>query len=277
MSDFGFRFGGVARLYGAAALEQLRAAHVLVIGLGGVGSWAVESLARTGLGALTLVDLDEVCVSNINRQLPALDTTVGRAKAEVLAERVRAINPECRVRVVLDFFTPDSADLLLKPDAEMPPYAGVLDAIDSLANKCRLIAECQARGLTMVSCGAAGGRRDATRITVDDLARVTHDRLLATARKELRQKYGFPREGPLGVDCVFSPETPVVPQDDGTVCAATAPGAPGEDRRLNCDRGLGSSVFVTGTFGFVAAGHLVQRILDPKSGRGSAAKPSPWG
>jgi len=262
VSDFDFRFGGVARLYGAAALETLRRSHLLVVGLGGVGSWSAESLARSGVGALTLVDLDDICVSNVNRQLPALDTTLGRAKAEVLAERIRSINPECRVSVILDFFTEATAHRLLSPAADSPPFSGVLDAIDNVVNKSCLIARCRERDLRVVSCGAAGGRRDATRVAVDDLSRVTHDRLLGSVRKRLRQEYGFPREGKsLGVDCVFSSETPVFPQADGSVCEVPATTESGEAPRLNCDRGLGSSVFVTGTFGFVAAGQLVRRLI----------------
>lgn len=275
VSDFLFRFGGVSRLYGAAALECLRRTHILVIGLGGVGSWSVESLARCGVGGLTLVDLDEICVSNVNRQLPALDGTVGRAKAEVLAERVRAINPECRVTPILDFFTESNANRLLTPPAGGAPYSGVLDAIDDVANKCRLIAGCRERGIPVMSCGGAGGRRDATRVRVEDLSRVTHDRLLGSVRKRLRQEYGFSRAGaPLGVDCVFSPEPPVFPQADGSVCVSAESAAPGESRRLNCDRGLGSSVFVTGTFGFIAAGHLVQRLLSTAGAVGFAVSPA---
>lgn len=259
MSDFDFRFGGIARLYGRAALETLRQSHVLVVGLGGVGSWGVEGLARSGIGALTLVDLDEVCVSNVNRQLPALDTTVGRSKAEVLAERIRSINPDCQVTRIIDFFTAMNAHRLLTPTDGSAPFAGVLDAIDNVENKSCLIARCRERDLRVVSCGAAGGRRDATRVLVDDLSRVTHDRLLASVRKRLRQEHGFPREGqPLGIDCVFSSEAPVFPQADGSVCEQAEPPEPGGSGRLNCDRGLGSSVFVTGTFGFVAAGQIVK-------------------
>lgn len=264
MSDFAFRFGGVARLYGTAALETLRQSHVLIVGLGGVGSWAVEALARSGIGALTLVDLDEICVSNVNRQLPALDTTLGRSKAEVLAERIRSINPDCRVTAVLDFFTESNAHRMLTPASDGAPFSGVLDAIDNVVNKSCLIARCRERELRVVSCGAAGGRRDATRVTMDDLTRVTHDRLLASVRKRLRQEHNFPREGsPLGVDCVFSTETPVFPQVDGSVCVEPESSTPGESRRLNCNRGLGSSVMVTGTFGFVAAGQIVRIALEP--------------
>ena len=272
MSDHSFRFGGIARLYGKTGLERLGAAHVLVVGLGGVGSWTVEALARSGVGALTLVDLDEVCVSNVNRQLPALDSTLGRAKAEVLAERVRGIHPGCRVVPLLEFFTEESAGRLLhSPVPGMEPGAAgktlpdfVVDAIDSVQNKCRLIALCREKGIPIVSCGGAGGRRDATQVRVVDLSRATNDRLLSDVRKRLRQAHGFPRgEKKFGVDCVWSSEPPVFPQEDGSVCAAAEVVAgPGESRRLNCDRGYGSATFVTGTFGFVAAGVVVRRIAE---------------
>jgi tRNA A37 threonylcarbamoyladenosine dehydratase len=259
-SDYEFRFGGLARLYGKAGLARLRAAHVLVVGVGGVGSWTVEALARSGVGALTLVDLDEVCVSNVNRQLPALDGTVGRAKVEVLAERVRAINPGCRVDARMEFFTEESAERLLTP-----PYDHVVDAIDSVMNKCRLIALCRGKGLPIVVCGGAGGRRDATQVRVVDLARATYDRLLSETRKRLRQAHGFPRgEKKFGVDCVCSEELPVFPHRDGTVCAVAEAPVAGEaaGHRLNCDWGFGSATFVTGTFGFAAAGVAVRRIAE---------------
>ncbi len=263
-SDYDFRFGGIARLYGAHGLARLRAAHVLVVGIGGVGSWTAEALARTGVGTITLVDLDEVCVSNANRQVPALDGQFGRAKVDVMAERIRAIAPECRVNAVAEFFTADSASRLLGlPDAGDPsarPNA-VIDAIDNVANKVLLVARCHGAGIPMVSCGGAGGRRDPTRVRVEDLARVTHDRLLGEVRKRLRREHGFPRDGKkFGVECVCSAETPVFPQRDGTVCAERPPAEPGAGLRLNCDWGFGSASFVTGAFGFAAAARAVARI-----------------
>ncbi len=250
MSDA--RFGGIARLVSQAGLARLRAAHVCVVGLGGVGSWTVEALARSGVGALTLIDLDEVCVTNVNRQLHALEGTVGRAKVAVMAERVRLINPECRVTAVPEFFTEHSAQRLLAPD-----FTYVVDAIDALGNKCRLLALCRARGLPAITCGAAGGRLDATAVRVADLADATHDRLLAEVRKRLRQEHGFPPPGQkLAVAAVFSPEAPVLPEPPA--CAAAGPGS--VPPRLNCEWGYGAATFVTGTFGFAAAGWVVRRI-----------------
>lgn len=264
--DYQTRFAGIARLYGQAGLERLRQAHVAVIGLGGVGSWTVEALARSGIGRLTLVDLDEVCLSNVNRQLPALVGTVGRFKAQVLAERITSIHPEAIVHPHVEFFTESSADRLLASRPEV-----VIDAIDAVANKCRLLAACRERGIPVFCCGGAGGRRDPSRLRIADLSEASHDRLLAEVRRRLRREHGFPASGkPMDVPCAFSTEPMVIPRRDGTVCAAgeasaepgTQDGAqPGDvheaPRRLNCEWGYGSASFVTGAFGFAAASWAV--------------------
>ena len=252
MSDFEFRFGGIARLFGVEALARLRAAHVCVVGVGGVGSWAVEALARSGVGRLTLVDLDDVCVSNVNRQLHALDAEVGRPKVEVMAERIRGINPGCEVRAALEFFTETSAASLFSTR-----YQCVVDAIDDITNKCRLIALCRDQQVPIVTCGAAGGRRDPTQVRVADLALTTHDRLLTKTRDVLRKEFGFPIGGKkFGVEAVYSPEPPVYPASDGGVCAKRESGA----MKLNCDSGFGTATFVTGAFGFAAAAQVVRLI-----------------
>ena len=222
----------------------------------GVQTCALPILARSGVGHLTLVDLDEVCVSNVNRQLHALDAEVGRAKVEVMADRVRGINPECDVRALPEFFTESNAASLLDTR-----YEYVVDAIDSLTNKCRLIALCRERQIPIVTCGAAGGRRDPTQVRVADLARTTHDRLLTKTRDVLRKEFGFPSAGkPFGVEAVYSPEPPVFPARDGGLCAQREAGADGTALKLNCDSGFGTATFVTGTFGFVAAARVVQRL-----------------
>ena len=261
-SDYEFRFGGVARLYGAAALLRLRTAHVMIVGIGGVGSWAVEALARTGIGTLTLVDLDEVCVSNVNRQVPALDGQIGRSKVEVMSERVRAIAPDCRVIPAVEFYT-ELSEIRLLPESGPRPNV-VIDALDAVANKVRLIARCHRFGVPTVVCGGAGGRRDPTQVRISDLAQVTHDPLSSEVRKRLRKEYGFPRDNrPFGLDCVWSTEPPVFPQKDGTVCpGAEAAKEPGESRRLNCDWGFGSAAFVTGAFGFAAAARAVRWVIE---------------
>lgn len=253
--DAAQRFGGIERLYGRAALERLAAAHVCVIGLGGVGSWTVEALVRSGVGALTLVDLDDLCVTNVNRQIHALEGTIGRPKAEVLAERVRAIHPACRVAARVEFFADSSADHILGAAR----YDYVVDAIDSLKNKLLAISRCRAAGVPVVTVGGAGGRSDPTLVRVDDLAFSERDPLLRYVRKRLRERHAFSRDvsQPWGVPCVFSLEYPIYPQSDGTVGAEREPEC---EAAINCATGVGTASFVTGTFGFAAAGVVVRAL-----------------
>lgn len=255
MDDYAERFGGVGRLFGAAALARLRTAHVCVVGVGGVGSWTVEGLARSGVGALTLVDLDDVCVTNVNRQLPALDGHIGRPKVTVLAERVRLINPACRVETAAEYFTEASAERLLAPGFDC-----VVDAIDAAGNKALLIASCVQRSLPCVTVGGAGGKRDATRIRAGDLGESSGDELLRQVRRKLRRDHGFATgEGKrYGVRCVFSAEKPIFPWADGT-CRTEA--EPGGNLRLDCASGFGTAVFVTGAFGLAAAGEAVRLLV----------------
>jgi tRNA A37 threonylcarbamoyladenosine dehydratase len=254
-SDYAERFGGVGRLLGADALVRLRAAHVAVVGLGGVGSWTVEGLARSGVGALTLIDLDDVCVTNVNRQLPALDGQIGRSKATVLAERVRLINPACRVETLAEFFTAATVERLLAPR-----YDCVVDAVDLMSHKALVIAESKRRGLGCVTVGAAGGRRDATRLKVGDLGESGCDELLRQVRKKLRRDHGFAKgEGnAYGVRCVWTEEPPVFPWADGT-CRATV--EPGSNLKLDCATGFGTAVWVTGAFGLAAAQEAIGLIV----------------
>jgi tRNA threonylcarbamoyladenosine dehydratase len=255
MSDYPSRFNGVARLYTHAGLERLRRSHVCVVGIGGVGSWAVEALARSGVGALTLVDMDDVCLSNVNRQVPAIEGEIGRSKVEAMARRAALINPEIQIRPVAEYFMESTAASILEG-----PFNWLIDAIDTVSNKVLLIAAAHARGKTIVSTGAAGGRRDPTRIQLADLSEVHNDRLLQVVRKRLRQNHGFARGtgGPLGVCCVFSPEPAVRPGLDSRACAASEDGSP---RHSNCETGYGSAAFVTGGFGFAAAAEIIRRIV----------------
>jgi tRNA A37 threonylcarbamoyladenosine dehydratase len=258
-NDYVRRFGGVGRLFGRAGLERLSRAHVCVVGVGGVGSWTVEALARSGIGAIAMIDLDDVCVTNTNRQLPAVEGQIGRAKVEALAERVAAINPECRVTAIQQFFTATSAARLLEER-----YDFVVDAIDKLSNKCLLIASCRDRGLPVVTVGGAGGKRDGCAVRVADLAKSEQDELLRQVRKKLRRDYGFSRDirEDFGVPCVFSPEKPVYPWADGTACATPEPGS---ELTLDCASGFGTATFTTGAFGLAAAGEVVRRIaLQPE-------------
>ena len=256
-ADLERRFGGTRRVYGPAA-KRFAAAHVCVIGVGGVGSWAVEALARSGIGALTLVDLDHVAESNINRQLHALDSTLGRSKTDVLAERVEDINPVCRVECVEAFVTPENTAELLSRG-----YDHVIDCIDNFRAKAALIAHCRRNRLGLVTIGGAGGQVDPTRIRVSDLARSAQDPLLARVRKLLRQDYGFSRNPRrrFDVPCVWSDEPMVFPSADGGVCLQRPAGT--EVRDLSCAGGIGSAMTVTATFALVAVSHVLKRLGRP--------------
>jgi tRNA A37 threonylcarbamoyladenosine dehydratase len=247
------RFGGIGRLYGAAALARFRSAHVCVIGVGGVGSWIVEALARSAIGELTLIDLDNVAESNINRQIQALSGTLGQAKIGALAERIAQINPFCKVNLIEEFIEPGNLDQMIGAHR----YDYVVDAIDSVKAKAALIAYCRDRQLPMVIIGSAGGKTDPTRIELRDLSKTEQEPLLKMVRKRLRNEYGFPRslKTRFNVDAVFSMEPVSMPE--GEQCEVDGEGITG----LNC-AGFGSSMVVTATFGMVAAGHLLRRLAD---------------
>jgi tRNA A37 threonylcarbamoyladenosine dehydratase len=252
MDDINPRFRGTYQLLGPQHFARVSSASVCVVGLGGVGSWSVEALARSGVGSLTLVDLDEVCVTNINRQIHALTDTVGRSKAQLLAARVKAINPDCQVRVERRFFTHSSADEILSSGFDV-----VLDTIDRNENKTTLIGECVNRSLRVITVGAGGDRLDASKATVDDLARTIHDPLLQIVRKQLRQWYDFPKgeRARFNVPCVYAPKQRG-PRDteSPSLCATN-----GESRK-SCNDGLGSAVYVTGVLGFIAAGEVIKML-----------------
>ncbi len=248
------RFGGIARLYGNDGLAKLRAAHVAVIGVGGVGSWSAESLARSGIGTITLVDLDEVCITNTNRQIHALEGSLGKAKIDELAARIGRINPDCTVHPRAEFFTAQNAEAILGGG-----YDYLIDAIDGLTNKCLLLDECRERRIPVITCGAAGGRRDGTAVRVTDLTRAKYDKLLFKVRKQLRQQHGFPRgTKKWQLPCVYSAEPVQYPQPDGTVCENKSES--GESLKLNCEAGLGAATHVTAAFGLAAAGHVIGEL-----------------
>ncbi len=255
--DYIARFAGIGRLYGRPALARLHDAHVCVVGLGGVGSWTVEALARSGIGRLTLVDMDEVCVSNTNRQLHALNTTGGRPKAEVLAERVRAINPECRVSAIGKFFTAATAGEIL--DANRPDR--LVDAIDGVRNKALLLASCRERGIPAVTCGGCAGKRDGLAVRTADLGATGNDPLLKFVRKKLRQEHGFEKgnKAVFGIPCVFSTEESAMPEG---LCEGLPGARTDDDMSPNCEWGYGTATFVTGAFGFAAAGLVVKAIAE---------------
>lgn len=251
--DFARRFGGLERLYGVAGAARIRNAHVLVVGIGGVGSWAVEALARSGVGRLTMIDLDHVSESNINRQIHALDATVGQAKVEAMRDRIAQINPECKVQAIDDFVEPGNwLSLLEAAQAANGPATAVIDACDQVKAKVAMAAWARASRNAFVTVGAAGGKRQAHKVDIEDLSLVTHDPLLAQLRQRLRKEHGAPREGrKIGVACVFSRES-VAPPDAS--CAIES-----GDGSLNC-HGYGSVVSVTATFGQCAAGWVLDKI-----------------
>ena len=252
--DFGRRFGGIARLYGERALERFRAAHVCVVGVGGVGSWIVEALARSAVGRLTLIDLDNVAESNINRQIQALSTTIGMPKIEALKQRIALINPYCEVELVEDFIDPDNIPQMIGTNR----FDYVVDAIDSVKAKAALIAYCSEHAIPLVVIGGAGGQIDPTRIEVRDLARTEQEPLLKKVRKVLRSRYGFAKgeKNKYHIDAVFSME-PLRYPEVGDACAID----PNSITGLNC-AGFGSSMVVTATFGMVAAGHMLRKMAE---------------
>ncbi|HEY8607433.1 MAG TPA: tRNA cyclic N6-threonylcarbamoyladenosine(37) synthase TcdA [Noviherbaspirillum sp.] len=260
--DFERRFGGVARLYGATGLARFQAAHVCVVGVGGVGSWIVEALARSAIARITMIDLDNVAESNVNRQIHALSDTLGKPKVSAMAERIRQINPYCLVTEIEDFISPDNLDQTIGAGR----YDYVIDAIDSVKAKAALIAYCRDHGIRLVTIGGAGGQTDPTRIEIRDLARTEQEPLLAKVRKRLRSQYGFPRgeKCRFGIDAVFSTEPLRFPEAAGH-CAVGA-GVSG----LNC-AGFGSSMVVTASFGLAAAARVLQNLAAEGAAKEEAA------
>lgn len=249
-ADLSRRFGGVVRLYGEDAAERLRQARICVVGIGGVGSWTVEALARTGVGHISAVDLDMVAESNTNRQIHALGDTYGKAKVDAMAERIRAINPECEVECIEDFVTPENVNEILGRN-----FSVIIDAIDQVRAKASMIAFCKAHKIPIVVAGAAGGQIDPSKVQVSDLSQTVQDPLLARLRAVLRRDHGFPREKKkkFGVMAVYSTE-PLRYPETANACE-TSDGPAG----LNC-AGFGSSVCVTSVFGMVAAAQAINLI-----------------
>lgn len=257
--DFSRRFGGVSRLYGAEGLAQLQAAHICIIGIGGVGSWAAEAVARNAVGTITLIDLDNIAESNVNRQLHAVDGAFGLAKVSAMAVRIKLINPTANVFEVEDFVTLENTHAMLNQG-----FDGVIDCIDDAKAKAAIAGFCQMQNIPLIMTGAAGGRLDVTRIKQADLSLVSHDKLLAKVRNLLRRDYGFAKAdvtknkvATFGIQCIYSDEEVIKPAsvrdtDDTGNSAITG---------LNC-AGYGSSVCVTAPFGFAAAGLLIKQLLN---------------
>jgi tRNA A37 threonylcarbamoyladenosine dehydratase len=257
------RFSGIARLYGISALEKFRRAHVAIVGVGGVGCWAAECLARSGIGSITMIDADDLCVTNTNRQIHALDGTYGKAKVGVMAVRLRAIQPEIVVRERQEFLSDRNVDEFLDGG-----FDAVIDAIDAVRAKCVLLARCRERGVPVIACGGAGGRRDASRIRVADLARTRDDALLMAVRKRLRDEHGFPKAPTgekvkkFGIEAVYSEEPPLYPTCEGEVSHERPEDLPSG---LRCDAGYGTATHVTAVFGMIAAGRVLEGLAGERS------------
>ncbi len=252
--DFERRFGGVRRLYGDVGLSKLQAAHIVVIGIGGVGSWAAEALARNAIGNITLVDLDNIAESNVNRQLHAVDGAFGQAKVTAMHERILRINPICKVHEIEDFITAENIASVLSFKCDV-----IVDCIDDAQAKIALADFCKRQQTPLIMAGSAGGRLDPTRIQVADLAQVTNDRLLSKVRNQLRRDYGFPKvvntkkSAKFDINCVYSDEHTTKPELSCEVGVGAITG-------LNC-AGYGSSVCVTAPFGFTAAQLAINKVL----------------
>lgn len=253
--DFNRRFGGIARTYGEPALERFQAAHICVVGVGGVGSWAVEALVRSAIGKLTLIDLDNVAESNINRQLPALSSTIGAAKIVVLKNRILDINPSCQVQLIEDFIELDTIAQLITKDMDY-----VIDCIDNFRVKAALIAYCKRQKIRVITLGGAGGQRDPSQIRLGDLARSQHDPLLARVRKQLRQDYNFSRNPKrrFEIPCVWSEEQMQFPTTDGGMCSERP--VDSNATGLSCAGGLGSVMTVTASFALFAVSHVLGKL-----------------
>lgn len=260
MSNYQLRFGGIARLYGIQGAEIIQQANICVIGIGGVGSWVAEALARTGVGHMTLIDLDDICTTNVNRQIHATTDTVGESKTEVMAERIKAINPDCQVTEIEDFVTLDNVRDLINNSFDY-----VIDAIDSVPVKSAIIAHCKRQKIPMITIGGAGGQTDPTQIAISDLSQTYQDPLLAKVRNQLRREYNFSRntKRKFSIDAVFSTQQLVYPDAEGNVCHAKQSGDGA--MRLDCSGGFGAATHVTASFAFFAVGKAIEKLIKKKS------------
>jgi len=252
------RFDGITRLYGNEGMQIISTMHVCIVGLGGVGSWVVEALARSGIGNLTLIDYDEVSEGNINRQMHALDNTIGRKKAEVLRERVLLINPDCQCIVIDDYITTKNLwDYMLPTNS----FDYVIDAIDSIKFKSALIYFCKRNKIPIITTGGAGGVTEPASIHVKDLSRTYNDALAANVRSQLRNEYNFPKNVKryFGVECVFSDQQKLYPDPETGNVSTNKPGIHGT--HLDCSYGYGSASYVTASFGFLAASRVINKTL----------------
>lgn len=250
------RFGGIKRLYGSQALQKFQNSHICVIGLGGVGSWVAESLARSGVGELTLIDMDDLCVTNINRQVHALTSSVGQQKIEVMAARCKEINPDIKINCIDDFIDKQNCFDYLSNEMDY-----VFDAIDSIHAKVALVAHCKRNKYPLLTCGGAGGQLDPTQIQVTDLARTIQDPLAAKVRSELRRHFNFSKnpKRKFRIDCVFSTEQLSYPDMNGEVCKVKAESD--GNQKMDCASGFGASTMVTASFAFIGVSFMLKKML----------------
>lgn len=250
------RFGGIARLYGQTALPVLAQSNIAVVGLGGVGSWSAEALARSGVGNIVLIDLDEICVTNTNRQVHTLASTIGHSKAEALKQRLLAINPECNIEIIETFINPDNARALIDET-----WSGVIDAIDTADAKAAMIYQCKRKKIPIVITGASGGKKDPTEVTIKDLSKTTNDPLLAKVRSLLKRYYGFTKDSRkhLSLPAVYSTEKMKYPQADGEVCTTKTTLEDGV--KLDCSGGFGASMMVTASVGLQATSKIIDKVI----------------
>lgn len=250
------RFSGIKRLYGSNALTIFKKSHVCIIGLGGVGSWVAEALARSGIGKITMIDMDDLCVTNINRQIHALTCTIGQQKINVMAVRCKHINPDIEIVCIDDFIGQQNCFEYLSNDIDY-----VFDCIDSIHAKVAVIAHCKRNKYPLLTCGGAGGKIDPTEIQVTDLAFTTQDPLAARVRSELRRNFNFTTtpKRKFRVDCVFSTEQLSYPDINGEVCKekAVADGS----MKMDCERGFGASTMVTASFAFIGVSFMLKKMI----------------
>ncbi|WP_093321344.1 tRNA cyclic N6-threonylcarbamoyladenosine(37) synthase TcdA [Thorsellia anophelis] len=253
------RFSGIGRLYGFEALNRFNQAHICVIGIGGVGTWIVEALARTGIGFITIIDLDEICLTNTNRQIHATKDTIGLSKVSVMRDRVLSINPECVVTGIDDFICEENMVQLLSLGFDY-----VIDAIDSVSTKASVLAYCRRNKIKVITIGGAGGQIDPTQIQVADISKVVQDPLISKVRSILKSKHKLSQDkkGKFGIDCVFSTEQLRYPEANGEVCFEKK--QLDGSMRMDCSNGFGAVTMVTASFGFVAVSHILKKILSFK-------------
>jgi tRNA A37 threonylcarbamoyladenosine dehydratase len=250
------RFGGIIRLYGTQATTRLYNSHILIIGIGGVGSWVAEALARSGLGAITLMDLDDICVTNTNRQIHTRKQTIGQSKTDIMATRLAEINPEINVKTIDDFI-----DKTNMADYVSDKYTVVIDAIDNAIEKTELISYCSRKKIPIITIGSSGGKKDPTQITYGDLKKTTGDPLFAKIRNNLRRYHGFSRDTKksFGVEAIYSTEQMTYPDDQGEICQ-TKDFLDGSEK-LDCSGGYGAVTMVTASFGLLAASRAIEKII----------------